>query len=162
VYQLRQARRRHRHLGQGVLTAVRAALLGVVLATSSACIPIAIGQPEWVTNRRPLPACGVERLSPQGGFDTEARRCLLDAWQASEDAELISGETTEVGNLVTRYLRVHSNGAIEIFVDTTQDAYGSGQWERYGCAALSPIDADGGVDAERVFVEEGCEPLPVP
>jgi hypothetical protein len=141
---------------------VRAALLMVVLATSSACIPIAVGQPEWAANRRPLPACGGERLSPDGGVDSEARRCLLDAWRAGEDAELISGETTEVGNLVTRYLRVHANGTIEVFVDATQDAYGSGRWERYRCESLVPVEAGSGADPALVFTEEGCEPLPLP
>ena len=138
---------------------MRLGVLLIVVAIGSACIPVAIGQPEWAANRRPLPPCGVERLSRDGGVDRDARRCLLAAWEAGEEAELISARTTVEGDLVTRYLRVHGNGTIEVFVDATQDAYGSGQWERHRCEALVPATPG---DESDVFTEEGCEPLPVP
>ncbi len=131
------------------------ALLIVGVLVGGCAMP---AEPEWMTNRRPLPACGVEWVTDDGGMDGDARRCLLSAWQTGEEAELITRRTTADGDAVTRYLRVHANGFIEIFVDATFDALGSGQWERLACDSLEPV-ADGG-DAALVFTEQGCEALP--
>ena len=46
-------------------------------------------QPEWIVNRKPLPACG-EEMVVRGDTDVEARQCLLEAYRDGEDAELIS------------------------------------------------------------------------
>jgi hypothetical protein len=132
--------------------------LPLLLLTSSlvgcALLPAA---PDWVTDRRPLPACGVELLTEEGGMDAEARRCLLAAWEAREDAELITRFTTAEGDATTRYLRVYANGSIEQFVDATLDALGSGRWERLACDSLEPV-----ADDDVVFTEQGCRPVTLP
>lgn len=133
------------------LLAITALLAGCALVPAT---------PEWVTDRRPLPACGVELVTAEGGMDGDARRCLLAAWQAGEDAELISRFTTADGDTTTRHLRVHANGFIEIFVDATLDALGSGQWERLVCDSLAPVADD--EDADLVFTEHGCQALTLP
>jgi hypothetical protein len=130
-------------------------LAGLVML--SACGLASVVTPEWVTNRRPLPSCGVEWLTTEGGMDAEARRCLLSAWTEGEDAELVTHLTTVEGEPLTRYLRAHANGTIDVFVDATRDAFGSGRWERLRCDALAPATGD---DDELVFTEEGCEALP--
>lgn len=135
-----------------------ATLLAVtVFLAGCALLPAA---PEWVTDRRPLPACGVELRTEEGGVDADARRCLLDAWQAGEEAELISRFTTADGDTTTRYLRVHANGSIEVFVDGTLDALGPGRWEWLACDSLAPIADDG--EADLVFTEQGCRAVTLP
>lgn len=123
--------------------------------------------PEWITNRLPLTSCGVEEVGVDGDFNVDARGCLLDAYEAGTGAELISTQTSVEGDPIIRYLRVHENGVIELFVDATRDRYGSGQWERLRCDRLVPVaEANDPPDTTfpdaMVFVEEGCEPLPVP
>jgi hypothetical protein len=125
-------------------------------------------QPDWITNRLPLTLCGVEDVAQGGeGMNIDARRCLLAAYQAGDGAELISTQPTIEGDPITRYIRVHENGTVELFVDATQDAFGSGRWERYRCERLltvaEPNDPPDLVfPNDLVFVEDGCEPLPIP
>jgi hypothetical protein len=139
------------------------ALLTTALALG-ACGLLPSTQPDWIVNRQPLAACGVEDAN---AFNADARRCLLAAHEAGTGAELISTMTSVEGDPITRWIRVHENGTIELFVDATQDAYGSGEWERYRCERLIPVaeandPPDNVFPAEMVFVEDGCEPLPVP
>ncbi|MDQ2674284.1 MAG: DUF4362 domain-containing protein [Chloroflexota bacterium] len=123
--------------------------------------------PDWITNRLPLTSCGVEDLGVERTFDADARSCLLAAHQRGSGAELISNVVSIEGDPITRYLRVHDNGVIELFVDATRDRYGSGRWERLRCDRLVPVaEANDPPDVvhplEMVFVEDGCEELPVP
>lgn len=143
-------------MGSRVLSGLAVLIVSTLIA-GCAALP---GEPEWVTNRRPLPACGAEWVTHEGGMDGDARRCLLSAYEDGRDAELITHFTTAEGDAVTRYLRVHGNGFIEIFVDARLDALGSGRWERHACDSLSPV-ADGG-DAGLVFTEQGCEEPTLP
>jgi hypothetical protein len=121
------------------------------------------GVPEWVANRQPLESCGEE--TPEG-LNAEARACLLDAYEAGSGAELISTQNSLEGDPIVRYIRVHENGVVEIFHDATRDSFGSGEWERLLCAGLIPVaearDRDDVHPAEMVFIEDACEPLPVP
>ena len=124
-------------------------------------------EPDWITNRLPLTSCGVEDVGVEGDYDAGARDCLLAAYEAGEGAELISTQTSVEGDPITRYLRVHENGVIELFVDATRDRYGSGTWERLTCDRLVPVaEANDPPDTTfldaMVFVEDGCEPLPAP
>ena len=135
------------------------ALLGpiaLLLAACSGFYPPA--EPDWIVNRLPLESCGAETIEGSGLLlNVEARTCLLAAFRAGDGAELISTQATEEGDPVTRYYRVHENGTVEIFVDATRDRFGSQRWERYRCEDLVPAD-----DEERVFIEQGCEELPIP
>ena len=124
-------------------------------------------EPEWITNRLPLTPCGIEEVGVEGNFNGDARACLLAAHEAGTGAELISTQTSVEGDPITRYVRVHENGVIELFVDATRDQYGSGEWERFRCDRLVPVaEANDPPDITfpeaMVFVEDGCEPLPVP
>ena len=118
-------------------------------------------QPEWVVNRLPLAACG-EEVVERGDTDVEARQCLLDAFRAREGAELITTQTTGQEGRVTRYLRVHENGTIEVFTDATQDPTGSGTWERETCGQMLGADEVRDVWVDEVFVLLNCEAQPVP
>jgi hypothetical protein len=146
------------HRATWVVALVAVAGCGVV-ATS----PV----PDWIANRRPLAACGVETIGEEWrGVDTDARQCLLDAWQDGRGAELISTHPTREGDPVTDYLRVHENGTIEVFIDATQDTVGTDDWSRQTCERLVPIGAMGFPPSEApeslLFAASGCESLPIP
>jgi hypothetical protein len=140
-----------------------AAILAAILVTGCGLLPA----PDWVVNRRPLPSCGEEMLEQGEGGDVALRTCLLEAYQEGRPAELVSTQPTIEGDPITRYIRVHENGVVEIFHDATRDRFGSGGWERLVCDRLVPVaeanDPPDNVFAETmVFIEVGCEALPVP
>jgi hypothetical protein len=137
------------------------ALLAIVLVAGCGLLPS--DPPDWVTDRPGLPACGVEEAG-HGEFDIAKRTCLLDAFEAGRGAELISTLVTIEGDPITQYIRVHPDATVEIFVDATRDAFGSGTWERLICRRLSSVaEANAPPDlvfpAAMVFVEDGCEPV---
>lgn len=91
--------------------------------------------------------------------------CLLTAFETGGSGELISTTTSVEGDPITRIIRVLDDGTVEMFVDATRDAYGSGEWERFRCSALVPVaefndPPDLFFPDEYVFVEDGCEPMP--
>ena len=125
------------------------------------CNLLSTAQPQWVANRNPLPACG-EEVVERGETDVEARQCLLDAFRAGSGGELITTQPSGQDGQVTRYLRVHQNGTIEVFIDATLDPIGSGTWERETCGQMLGADEVRDVWVEEVFVILNCEPQPVP
>lgn len=137
---------------------LRLALTAMLLA---GCGVIPSGQPEWVANRKPLPLCGEETVS-RGDTDVEARQCLYQAYQAGSDAELISTEAITEGRRITRYMRVHANGTIEVFTDATGDPLGSGEWERETCGQLLGAEEVRDVWVEEVFIILDCAEQPIP
>jgi hypothetical protein len=123
--------------------------------------------PDWVTNRLPLESCGTEDYGHGEGADVEARTCLLEAFEDGRGAELITTQTSVEGAPIVRYIRVHDNGTVEIFHDATCDDFGSGTWERLRCERLVAVEElndppDLAFPETDVFVEDGCEALPVP
>lgn len=134
----------------------RAAAFPIAAVILVGCGLLQAPLPEWVAQRQPLEACGTEDRGNGVAVNDEARRCLIDAFQDGRGAELISTQTTVEGDPITRYIRVHENGTVEIFHDATRDRFGSGSWERLRCERIVPSE-----DA-NIFVEEDCESLPIP
>ncbi|HYI67006.1 MAG TPA: hypothetical protein VEW95_08800 [Candidatus Limnocylindrales bacterium] len=139
----------------------RAAALAVAAVTLFGCGVMPSALPQWVADRQPLTACG-EEVVERGDTDVEARQCLLDAFRAGEGAELITTQSSGLDGQVTRYLRVHENGTIEIFTDATQDPTGSGTWERETCGQMLGADEVRDVWVEEVFVMLDCNRQPIP
>jgi hypothetical protein len=141
------------------------AALASILAACGALQPPQPPQPDWVANRPPLESCGREHVNVEAaGFDARPRQCVLAAFETGRGAELTSTMTTVEGDPITRILRVHETGPIEVFVDATRDAFGSGEWERLECTRLVPVDEynafmGSNLPAELVFIEEGCAPV---
>jgi hypothetical protein len=133
--------------------------LSLLLLTG--CTVLSTAQPQWVVNRQPLPSCG-EEVVERGDTDVEARQCLLDAFRAGTGGELITTQLIGENGQITRYLRVHENGTIEVFIDATQNPVGSGTWERETCGAMLGADEMRDVWVEEVFVILNCESQPVP
>lgn len=132
------------------------ALRVLAAATFSAC-GLATGGctavvPSEVAFRKPLPSCGSEVLTRDGGFNVDGRRCLWDAHEAGRPAEFVSTERSVEGDPVTYIYRVLGPGQVVVFVDTTRDRYGSRGWEKYTGRALrrftsGRVDPDFGIDA---------------
>src|SRR5919106_1454468 len=142
---------------------MRMAALPAVALLLAGCEMLPSMPPDWVVNRNPLPSCGEEVLGQGQAGDGAARTCLLEAFQEGRPAELISTQSTIEGDPITRYLRVHENGVVEIFVDGTRDRFGSGHWERMRCQGLVAVEeASAELPAETVFLEDRCELLPAP
>jgi hypothetical protein len=132
--------------------------LGLVVA---GCGLLPASVPDWVANRTPLPSCGEERLV-RGDTNLEARQCLFDAFEAGRDAELISTEAITEGREITRYMRVHANGTIELFTDATGDTLQSGGWKRETCGQMLSAEEVRDVWIEEVFIILDCEEHPIP
>jgi hypothetical protein len=139
---------------------MRLALLAAVLLAGCGLLPA--GLPDWVANREPLPACGEERLV-RGDTDVGARQCLLDAFRAGRDAELISTEAITEGREVTRYLRVRADGTIEVFTDSTRDTLrADAGWTRETCGQMLGAEEVRDVWIEEVFIILDCEDEAIP
>jgi hypothetical protein len=146
------------HLAAGLL----AAAVGV-----AGCGTVPGPVPDWVTNRQPLDLCGEEVLE-QGeaqAHDEGARLCLFEAFGAGRGAELISAQRTFEGDFITSYFRVHENGVVEVFVDSTSDRFGV--WHRFVCTQLITVaeaneQQNTDLPDAMVFWADGCEELPVP
>jgi hypothetical protein len=139
----------------------RAAWLSAVAVLVAGCGVLPSAQPGWVANRKPLPLCGEERLV-RGDTDVEARQCLYDAFASGSDAELISTEAITEGREITRYMRVHANGTIEMFTDTTRDSLQPGGWKRETCGQMLSAEDVRDVWIEEVFIILDCTEQPVP
>jgi hypothetical protein len=139
---------------------IRPILLGILVAVLAAgCGLLPPPTPDWVTRRTELPDCGAEQIAQGGLPDREARACLLDAWRESRAAELVSERPSVEGDPITTIYRVHPDGSVDLFVDSTRDRFGSGEWERLTCLGLRPVRPEDGLDESWVFIEESCGPV---
>jgi hypothetical protein len=139
----------------------------LVTALLAGCGLMPAFPPDWVANRTPLESCGEEEAGHGESLDVAARTCLLEAFEQGRGAELISTFTSVEGDPIREMTRVHENGTIEKFVDATRDRFGSGAWERFLCETLVPVEEWNAAEndtmpMEYVFIEDGCEPMPVP
>ena len=103
--------------------------------------------PLAVRERTPLPACGVETASGGGGVNVEGRRCLWAAYQEHRPAEFISNQLTVEGDPITWIYRVGAGGDVEVFLDSTRDAWSAKSWIRLACPGLSLIEGAPGQPA---------------
>jgi hypothetical protein len=123
-------------------------ILAAVFLVIAACDPpsssisgesIVVGGPvpRAVAERAPLPACGIESASTQNGpWNLAARRCFLDAYQAGRAAELLVTRLTIEGDPIRTLFRILGPGRVEVFIDSTRDAWSAKTWEQYGCRSL--------------------------
>jgi len=112
--------------------------------------------PAMVASRIPVPSCGVERGGHDGPWNIEGRACFWQAYRARRPAEFISTRPTIEGDPITSIYRVLPDGSVEVFIDSTQDTFGSGKWSHATCRTLSEqvgADLDFGPDDTCVFVD---------
>lgn len=131
-------------------------LVSVVAWIGSGC---ASGAARDVERRAPLPSCGHESVTREGGYDVGARRCFWEAYRAGRPAEFVSTSVSVEGDPVTTIYRSVAPGRVEIYVDARRDRFGSGRWEKYTGTGLRLIE--GGpvtlnFTADGTFVESAA------
>jgi hypothetical protein len=90
---------------------------------------------QW-EERAALPSCGSVVLVQGESLRRDARSeldCLRAALEAAEGAELKVRFPTVEGDPITEYYRVTPAGGTEIYVDSTQDAFGAQEWSFARC-----------------------------
>jgi hypothetical protein len=111
----------------------------IALASLSACSYT----PDAVKGRKPLPSCGEyeNKNQPPSPDQLEMNRCILDALADGRQAELVATSHTIEGDPIPRYYRVLGPERVEVFTDSTRDAYaGSGaKWGRLLCRDLRQV-----------------------
>lgn len=145
-------------------------LLGVaaVLATValSACgwlpepTPAMAHQPAAVANRAPLTVCGVENAGQRGPWNEAGRACFWKAYLDHQPAEFVSTRPTTEGDPITTIYRVLPDGSVEVFIDSTQDKWGSGRWEHLSCRSLA--HAENGTLSNDFGPDDTCVAIPLP
>ena len=95
--------------------------------------------PAVVRDRVALPPCGEERVRLGGDGNVAGRRCLWSAYQERRPAEFITTQWSIEGDPITSIYRILPGGAVEVFIDSTQDAWSAKTWLRLACPGLSLV-----------------------
>lgn len=106
--------------------------------------------PTEVIARSALTFCGVEEGGLAGVIDAEVRRCFVAALRDGSGAEFASIRSTIEGDPIATITRALPGGALEILVDSTQDAFGARVWARTICRGFVE-------DQEFGFGRDGCD-----
>jgi hypothetical protein len=114
-----------------------------------------VNAPAAVRERSALPACGAETVhDARTEANVDGRQCLWAAYQNHQAAEFITTQWTIEGDPLTWIYRVLPGGAVEVFIDSTQDAWSAKTWLHLACRELALID---GAPAQPAFGPgEGC------
>ena len=128
--------------------------------TSPRCRPTHRGSR---TPSRTGPSCraaAIENAIRQDGpWNAAGRACFWTAYQGGQPAEFTSTRLTMEGDPITTIYRVLGDERVELFIDSTQDRYGSGAWEHAACTSLAAI-TDGLVEPD-FGPDESCEFTPL-
>ena len=114
--------------------------------------------PAQVLEPGPDPSCGWElvELTPEGQtFDADARSCLWEAYEAGDEAEMISTSMSVEGTVVREIYRVLDTGEIEFIVDWSHDL-GARPWQLMRCTGLEQR-ADDELTGAILFDPTGCD-----
>ena len=104
--------------------------------------------PAVVRERSILPACGAETVhDARTEANVAGRRCLWTAYQDHQPAEFITTQWTIEGDPITSIYRVLPGGAVEVFIDSTQDVWSAKTWLHLACPDLALIDGAAGQPA---------------
>jgi hypothetical protein len=145
-------------VASGPPSAPTPAMASPVAPTSSSSTEPAAWLPPWagpatpaeVVSRSVLPFCGVE----DGGFaglpDAQVRACFVTAIRDGRAAEFVSIRSTIEGDPIATITRTLPGGGLEVFIDSTQDAFGASVWTRTICRGSVE-------DQEFGFAPEGCD-----
>jgi hypothetical protein len=96
--------------------------------------------PAWYAERDPMPSCGsfeMDEIHLDNPDLEDANRCLLDAFETGEPAELQATLMTEEGDPIIEVYRVIGKGELEKMVDTREDEHGNMKFYYAECAELA-------------------------
>ena len=146
--------------GAVVLALAAVALVGCAARQPDPTRAEALSEPAAVTNRSALPVCGIEKAGQGGPWNDTGRACFWKAYQDRRPAEFISTRPTTEGDPITTIYRVLPGGAVEIFIDSTQDKFGDGRWDRLACRTLAAFE--NGSVANDFGPDDSCVATPLP
>ena len=110
--------------------------------------------PAAVRERPAMPSCGSETVHGPSDANIDGRQCLWDSYLGKQPAEFITTQWTVEGDPITSVYRILPDGAIEVFIDSTHDAWSSKSWLHLACQELALID---GAPGQPAFgPAEGC------
>ena len=116
----------------------------LTLTAAAGCSAL-VGDPSWVTDRPPLPACGDVTIEGAERVPANLSRCLA-AGRLGAGAELIVRQRTPADGLPSdAILRVLPDGGGEFFLHINPERNSSGTWEWHRCNAIEFTDPDEGV-----------------
>ena len=87
-----------------------------------------------------LEFCGFEEsqgFSRPQSLNEAARRCFLDRYGSRLPAVFAMMQTSVEGDPIVTIYRSTTEGHVEVFVDATRDAFGSGKWEHQTCGGVT-------------------------
>ena len=96
--------------------------------------------PAVVRDRVALPSCGEERVRTGVDPNVAGRRCLWSAYRERRPAEFVTTQWSIEGDPITYVYRVLPGGAVEVFIDSTQDVWSARTWLHLACPGLSLVE----------------------
>lgn len=99
----------------------------------SACTAEDERGPGRFRERMPLPACATVELAQGESVSPGSQACLDAAIDGSDGAELTVGAPTTEGDRLVYYRVVPGEVGYDVFIDSTEDKFGSGAWSLLTC-----------------------------
>lgn len=116
-------------LGMGASRRTRRVLTALLLAGLAAVLVAVIDSqrdPSEFRDRTALPTCDSTEVRSDGTVPPAAAACLDAAINNGRGAELRVAMYTDEGDEISAYYRAWPSGGVEVFVDNTNDSYGTG------------------------------------
>lgn len=133
-------------LGRGGDRRTRRALMVLLtlLAIAAATIGLArIRPPAEFREREALSSCGSASTASDGSVPALAVQCIDAALRDRRGAELHVRDFSIEGDPIHRYYRALPQGGVEVFIDSSDDTFGSGGWSYRRCAQATSFAALG-------------------
>ncbi len=102
--------------------------------------PDAEQAPAAFRERSALPQCTVITLTQGQRVPADLKDCLLSSDAQREGAEVVVTAPTTEGDPIKTYYRALPGGDLEVFIDTTADSFGSGEWRHVRCADIAALE----------------------
>ena len=110
----------------------------VLLAAGGLSLWVAL-PPSPPTPAAELPQCPAVTVG-QGELPPTSSSCLFSDAAEEDGAELVvTAPTTEGDPIRTHYRRLPGEPGLEVLVDSTDDRYGGGTWERRSCPGATSL-----------------------
>lgn len=118
--------------------------------------------PPAIAERPELPWCGheiVDRRVEGDVYDAGVRGCWLQAYRSGRRAEFVSTGWTVEGGRTRAFYRSLGDVELEVLYDAAGDPAAEQGWRAARCASVREVHTD--PRGTVVFVEDGCEPVPL-
>jgi len=106
--------------------------------------------------------CGTETRSvgPESAVNEAGRRCFREAFDTHRPAVFVMVEYTVEGDPIVTIYRSQADGAIDKFVDSTQDKFGQRDWQGATCGRLAIASSSSSPNIVSYgFAAKDCSPF---